>query len=199
VAGDVDKEMTIASYDRQAEYFAGKFRGLLELHKRYEFEEFEQFLPGKRILDVGCGAGDHSLYFMNRGLSVTAIDISPGMVALAKAQGVDAKVMDMEDMAFPQLFDGIWAVTSLLHIPKARAPAVISRMHDLLDHRGMLYLCMKRGDGEGMLKDHEGERFFAYYQPDELRRLCRGFELVDEHETPIGKNVFLQYFFRKPA
>ena len=40
------------------------------------------------VLDVGCGAGRHSLYLQSRGLHVTAIDMSPRIAELAKARGV---------------------------------------------------------------------------------------------------------------
>lgn len=48
------------------------------------------------VLDVGCGAGSHALYLQERGLEVTAIDISPWSVRTAKMRGVKtAKVADL--------------------------------------------------------------------------------------------------------
>lgn len=42
-----------------------------------------------KVLDIGCGAGSHSLYLQNSlGLDVTAMDISPAAVATTKARGV---------------------------------------------------------------------------------------------------------------
>jgi SAM-dependent methyltransferase len=41
-----------------------------------------------RVLDVGCGAGRHSLEAQARGLSVVAIDVSPGAVAVSSRRGV---------------------------------------------------------------------------------------------------------------
>jgi SAM-dependent methyltransferase len=40
------------------------------------------------ILDVGCGAGRHSLYLQRKGLEVTSLDVSPRVAAIARAQGV---------------------------------------------------------------------------------------------------------------
>ena len=40
------------------------------------------------ILDVGCGAGSHSLYLQKKGFKVKAIDISLGAVEVAKQRGV---------------------------------------------------------------------------------------------------------------
>jgi SAM-dependent methyltransferase len=48
-----------------------------------------------RVLDVGCGAGRHSLYLQRLGLAVTGIDTSPETVELARGRGVkDVRVAD---------------------------------------------------------------------------------------------------------
>jgi len=55
-------------------------------------------LTGRRVLDVGCGTGKSFLPLLDRGFEVTACDISPEMVALAreKAAGrADVHVADM--------------------------------------------------------------------------------------------------------
>ncbi len=41
-----------------------------------------------RVLDLGCGAGRHALYFQHQGLAVTAVDISAHLVELARQRGV---------------------------------------------------------------------------------------------------------------
>jgi SAM-dependent methyltransferase len=41
-----------------------------------------------RILDIGCGAGRHSLYLQQIGFDVTGIDISPGAVKVSKLRGL---------------------------------------------------------------------------------------------------------------
>lgn len=41
-----------------------------------------------RILDVGAGAGSHSLHLQNKGHVVTAIDVSEGAVACMKERGI---------------------------------------------------------------------------------------------------------------
>ncbi len=48
--------------------------------------------PGVTILDVGCGTGRHDVELARRGYSVTGIDLSPGMLAQAKAKASAAKV-----------------------------------------------------------------------------------------------------------
>jgi SAM-dependent methyltransferase len=64
-----------------------------------QFPSFEKqalkFARG-RVLDAGCAAGRHSLYLQNRGLTVTAIDVSAKMVELARERGVrDVRAADV--------------------------------------------------------------------------------------------------------
>jgi SAM-dependent methyltransferase len=53
-----------------------------------------------RVLDVGCGAGSHALYLqIKKKLDVTAIDISPGAIEIAKIRGlVDARNINYFDL-----------------------------------------------------------------------------------------------------
>lgn len=59
------------------------------------------------VLDVGCGAGSHSLYLQNeRQLEVTAIDVSPAAIEACKLRGIKhAEVADV--MEFSGKFDTI--------------------------------------------------------------------------------------------
>ncbi len=57
-----------------------------------------QFAKGK-ILDVGCGAGSHSLYLQQKGFDVTAIDISPNAIKACQLRGVkDARVQHLLEL-----------------------------------------------------------------------------------------------------
>jgi SAM-dependent methyltransferase len=46
-----------------------------------------------RVLDVGCGAGRHSLYLQQKGLDVTGIDNSPGAIEVCKLRGLNNAVV----------------------------------------------------------------------------------------------------------
>lgn len=62
------------------------------------------------VVDVGCGAGNHTLYLQERVDDVVAFDVSPGAVAAARARGVDdAVVADMFDIPFARgRFRSVW-------------------------------------------------------------------------------------------
>lgn len=69
--------------------------------------------PGERILDVGCGEGSLSRKIAGRGATVLGIDNSPEMVAAARAKGVDALLIPVQDMQFFGEFDAAFSNATL--------------------------------------------------------------------------------------
>jgi len=70
-------------------------------------------LSGRRLLDVGCGTGKSFLPMLERGWEVTACDISPAMLDLARAKAGDAVDLSVQDMRkLPMLgeFDLVWSL-----------------------------------------------------------------------------------------
>jgi SAM-dependent methyltransferase len=68
---------------------------------------------GRRLLDVGCGTGKSFIPMLERGWTVTACDISPSMVDLARAKVGDAAELAVADMReLPRFgeFDLVWAL-----------------------------------------------------------------------------------------
>ena len=52
-----------------------------------------------RVLDIGCGAGRHSLAAQAQGLQVVAIDISPGAVEVSRRRGVrDVRLLPLAEL-----------------------------------------------------------------------------------------------------
>lgn len=82
----IQVEMDIAEEDTLApSYFFRSFEQCPQL------EQTALKLAHGKVLDVGAGAGSHSLYLQNQGLEVTGLDISPYSVEVMKKRGL-AKV-----------------------------------------------------------------------------------------------------------
>ncbi|MCX7049574.1 MAG: class I SAM-dependent methyltransferase [Candidatus Sumerlaeota bacterium] len=97
-------------------------------------------VKGKRLLDLGCGAGENSVYFALKGASCLATDFSPGMVKtaleLAETYGVaiQARVMDAMKMDLPdESFDIVYASNLLHHVDPRRT---LDEMHRILKKGG---------------------------------------------------------------
>jgi len=100
-------------------------------------------VTGKYLLDVGCGAGENSVYFAKKGARCVASDYSPGMVQvaldLAKANGVrvEGQTFDAMAIAAPDnTFDIVYAANLLHHLPDVKT--AIQEMHRVLKPGGKL-------------------------------------------------------------
>jgi len=95
----------------------GYFDAIAHGPKKYftEYEDWNpiekkamQFVKG-RVLDIGCGAGRHSLYLQKKGFDVLGIDNSPLAIKVCKLRGLKkTKTIPIEDVNFtPNSFDTI--------------------------------------------------------------------------------------------
>lgn len=95
-------EETRAFWDQRADEF-NDITHCKDKEERYELIHYLEskgaLQPGFRVLDLGCGAGRYALEFARRAESVTGIDISPNMIAYAKANAKDAGLSNAEFLA----------------------------------------------------------------------------------------------------
>jgi SAM-dependent methyltransferase len=71
--------------------------------------------PGRRFLDIGCGAGGALMVARQRGADVAGVDASTELVAIARERlpGATIEVGDMEDLPFPdETFDIVTGINS---------------------------------------------------------------------------------------
>ena len=78
-------------------------------------------LHGKRVLDAGCGTGALALELANKGAHVTAVDLSPNLIELAKSRipeserkNIEFYAGDMLDDAYGD-FDYVIGMDSMIH------------------------------------------------------------------------------------
>lgn len=192
------KQKTVDSYNKNIKKITEKFTKLTDVQRRYEFNRFIELLKGKKILDLGCGGGDHAQYFKEQELDVTAIDLSEEMIKICKQKGLNAIQMDIEKLEFEDnAFDGIWAVTSLLHVPKTKIDSVLQKLNKILKKEGILYVCLKEGEGEKMINDQSGNRFFAFWTQEEMKLFQKYFELIELKKAQVNQTTFIQAFYKK--
>lgn len=128
-----------------------------------EFSDMqEQFLlklkKGACILDFGCGSGRDTKYFLKQGYCVDAIDASEKLCKLASEYtGIEVKKMFFEELSEIEKYDGIWACSSILHLPVSELTDVMKKMIIALKPNGIIYTSFKYGTFEG----ERNGRFFT--------------------------------------
>ena len=106
-------------------------------------------LPGKRVLDYGCGPADFGIWMATEGAEVTLLDLSPLAIELglkrARASGVARRVKGVAadasklDMFADAAFDLVFACASLHHTLKY--PGALDELARVMRPGARLVLC----------------------------------------------------------
>lgn len=161
------------------------------------------------LLDLGCGAGKPiAKFFVEKGWSVTGVDFSEKMLALARDHVPEIQTIhsDIQTLAFdPNSFDAIIASYSLFHIPSENHQAVFSNMYAWLRPRGQAlftyatkhYTGYDEFDG---YKEFLGEQlFYSHQTPEHLETLLKriGFDIQSMQYHTIAAETFLWVIVKK--
>ncbi|MFC4493492.1 class I SAM-dependent DNA methyltransferase [Streptomyces ovatisporus] len=148
----------------------------------------EQLPAGSHVLDLGCGTGlPTARQLVEAGHRVTGIDLSPGMVKLAREhvpEG-DFRRLDIADVEKQGLgpFDGVAAFFSLLMLPRVEIPFALRMLHQQMREGAPMALSMVEADVDDFTLPFLGNTIrVSGYLRDELRRIVQdtGFEIVGE-------------------
>ena len=112
-----------------------------------------------KVLDIGCGAGNHSLYLQDKSFNVKAIDISEGAITVCKQRGVintEMKNLLNEDETFDTillLMNGTGIFQEL-----TRVPTYLKHLKGLLNSEGQILI--DSSDIKYMFEDEDGGFWF---------------------------------------
>ncbi len=146
------------------------------------------------LLEIGPGAGKDSLFFQENGLNVKCVDLSPELVKICQQKGLDAHVMDMTALSFPEeSFDVVYALNSLLHIPKKELPNVLKNIQTVLKPNGLFYMGVYGSENESEHiwenDSYTPKRFFAFYSDEHLQEITgQYFEVISFKKVTFEGN-----------
>ncbi|MEO5665118.1 MAG: methyltransferase domain-containing protein, partial [Nocardioides sp.] len=170
---------TVRAYDLDAAAYAANGATMPESVRR-DIEAFAELLgAGARVLEIGSGGGRDARLMEELGLRVRRTDITPGFVALLRAEGHDADVLDplTDDLSSPDgAYAAVWANASLLHVARADLPVVLANLAVVSADGALLRISVKEGDGEDW-STHGSithPRHFTYWRADALRDVVAG-------------------------
>ena len=106
---------------------------------------------GNSILDLGCGSGRDTKYFLSKGYKVDATDGSEEICKVASDYiGINVKCLLFNKLDEIDKYDGIWACASILHLDRDDLIDVFHRIARALKDNGILYTSFKYSEFEGM-------------------------------------------------
>ncbi|MEZ3503621.1 MAG: class I SAM-dependent methyltransferase [Lachnospiraceae bacterium] len=175
---------TLGYYDCNAEEF---YKNTVNV----EFAAIQkQFLSklkkGSYVLDFGCGSGRDTKYFLEQGYLVDAIDGSVGMCRLAgKYTGLKVKNAFFQELAEVKKYDGIWACSSILHLPVDELADVMRKMMTALKDEGIIYTSFKYGTFAG----ERNGRYFTDMTEDTFTEFLSNIEGLKVEEQWVTSDV----------
>lgn len=181
---------TRASYDAVATEFAEQFSDELA-SKPFDrailaaFAELVARDGGGPVADIGCGTGMVTAHLAGLGLDVFGIDLSPGLLALARRNhpGLRFEEGSMTALTLPEGgLAGITAWYSIIHVPDDLLPATFAGFRRALAPGGHLAMVFQVGDEPVIRTEAFGKAIsltFCRRRPEQVAALLTeaGFEL----------------------
>ncbi|MEW2544703.1 methyltransferase domain-containing protein [Streptomyces sp. NPDC047002] len=145
------------------------------------FAELARSGPAGPVAELGCGPGQVTAHLRDLGLDAFGVDLSPALIALARAAHPDLR-FDVGSMAALDLPDGglsaVLSWYSVIHTPPHELPPYFAEFARLLTPGGHLLLAFFESEGDPVSPfDHKVTT--AYRWPiDELAALARAYGLT---------------------
>ncbi len=192
------RENLRVTYDKYAQERDGGPTQDWKVRERAAFLDLLQQENKRTVLEIGAGTGRDSLFLQGQGFVITCIDLSPAMVELCRKKGLNAYVMDMTDIRLAEApFDAVFAMNSLLHLPKVEFLPVLRQVERALKPGGLFFLGVYGGfDFEGVWeKDfYEPKRFFSFFTDERIQQeVARVFDIVSFMAVPSGDSDDLHF------
>lgn len=177
-------DRTIDYYEKNAESFAN---GTIDVEFADVQDKFISLLPANGyIIDLGCGSGRDSKYFIEKGFRVDAVDGSESLCRIAaRNTGIAVRHMLFGELDADEIYDGIWACSSILHLPKDELRDVVYKMIRAAKCGGYIYTSFKYGDFEG----YRNERYFTDFTEQSFDEFIRIFPEIKIVEKWVSADV----------
>ncbi len=177
-----------ACYDNRAEYW-NRFpfpEALSKMVKKYGPK------VGGKVLDIGSGTGVLAKWLQDAGFDVLCLDPSDEMVRRCRKMGLKTSQVRIQDFETDQKFAMVFAILSLIHVPKDEMKEQIEKIANMLDTEAVFFVGMISGRSEGIEEGSSGySRFFSKYTKEEYSELLNPYFSVLESYLTNGN---IKYF-----
>ncbi|NLX09467.1 MAG: class I SAM-dependent methyltransferase [Chloroflexi bacterium] len=187
-------------YDTVASEYAQRIADELD-YKPFDRELLDRFAARLRdrgpVCDLGCGPGHVAHYLHQRGAQAFGLDLSPEMVAQARAlfPQVEYRTGTMRALDAPDnAWAGIAAFYSIIHIPHAEVTGVLRELRRVLQPDGLLLVAFHIGNETVHIDEWWGYDVsldFFFFERAEMEGYLReaGFVIEQSQERPPYEDV----------
>ncbi len=179
--------------------FASEYDKLEKYWDSFEKHHLKPYIEdskNKKTLDAGAGSGRLSIRLSEAGADVTALDISPEMLAILKSKNPDIETVegDLENMPFKDgTFDIVFSSLALVHLKKIEP--FLDECYRVLKDDGKLILVNVHYRKPMILKDEKGKYTIKCYNhfPRHVRETAEelAFSVEDEIMVTEGDDVWV--------
>lgn len=175
---------TLTYYNQNAAQF---YTGTVSVDFIAIRQRFLSYIPNPAvILDFGCGSGRDTKAFLDQGYQVEAIDGSEELCKLAtQYTGIQVRHMLFRELDTKEKYDGIWACSSILHLPKDDLADVMRKMTTTLKPNGIIYTSFKYGTFSG----ERNGRYFTDMTETAFADFISNIEALQVEEQWISSDV----------
>jgi len=177
-----------STYDKLEKYW--------DSFEKHNLKPYIEESKNKKTLDAGAGTGRLSIRLLEAGADVTALDISPEMLAILKSKNPDIKTVesDLENMPFEdEIFDMVFSSLALVHLKKIEP--FLDECYRVLKDNGRLILVNVHYRKPMVLKDEKGKYTIKCYNhfPRHVREAAEelAFGVEDEIIVTEGDNIWV--------
>lgn len=175
--------------------------------KKY-IDEFITNLTGKKVLDIGCGAGQITDYLTQKGIEAIGIDFSEELLKIATKTFPNSKFIlaDICEYEPKGQVDGIITKDVLFHLSDENLIFVLQKFRRVLKQNGKLCIIMEmpKEAGEQIFVEDLDDKYQIYYNyltPEKLRNMLEktGFsieniQLVSDNDNASSYATGLMVF-----
>lgn len=141
-------ETTLSWYKENAPLYAEETKNSLVYDALGEF--LSRVEEKGRILDLGCGSGRDSFFFLEKGFFVDSMDGSEDMKREAERLfGINVRLSDFLSLDEEEKYDGVWAQASILHLEEESLRKVLNLISRALKTGGVFYTSFRKGEVDG--------------------------------------------------
>ena len=130
-------------------------------------DEFIANLSGKKVLDIGCGAGQITDYLTQKGFEVIGLDFSHKLLKIAKRNFPNSKFIlaDICEYEQNEQVDGIITKDVLFHLSDENLVSVLQKFRRMIKPNGNLCIIMDmpKEAGEQIFVEELDEKYQIYY------------------------------------